>query len=69
MQLKIYLLINRMSITEFSEILNYSRNQVSGVINGKIKPGRKLAKLIEKATEGAVKAKDLLSLEYEGYGK
>lgn len=60
MKLKLYLVKNRLTIKEFCEIINYSRNQISGVINGKLKPGRKLAKIIEQATNGEVTMEELL---------
>lgn len=60
MELKIYLLLNRLTIKEFCEIIGYSRNQISGIINGRLKPSLRLAKTIEKATDGQVTAEEML---------
>jgi hypothetical protein len=60
MNLREYLFIKRMTIQEFSEIVDYSRVHISGIINGKLKPSRKLAKRIEKETNGEVTAKELV---------
>jgi transcriptional regulator with XRE-family HTH domain len=63
MELKIYLVKNRMTIKEFCEKIGYSRNQISGIINGKLRPSKRLAKVIQDATNGEVKAEDLLKGE------
>lgn len=63
MQLKLYLVKQRISIKEFSEMIGYSRNQISGIANEKLKPSPRLAKVIERATNGEVKAEDLLKGE------
>lgn len=63
MELKIYLVRNKMSITDFSKKLRYSRDHLSRVINGTKRPSKKLAEDIEKATNGEVKAEDLLKGE------
>lgn len=63
MKLKLYLVENKISITDFSKVLKCSRGHLTGVVNGKIKPSRILAELIESKTNGAVKAKDLLGEE------
>jgi transcriptional regulator with XRE-family HTH domain len=60
MEIKLYLAKNRMTIKEFCELIGYSRNQISGIINGKLKPSIRLAKTIEQATNGEVKAEELL---------
>lgn len=60
MDLKDYLYLKRMTINHFSDLIGYSRNHISGVINGRIKPTKKLAQYIEKMTEGEVKAEELL---------
>ncbi len=60
MDLREYLFRNNLQLTEFARIVNYSRQHVSGVMHGTIRPGRKLAEAIEKATNGEVKAEDLL---------
>jgi len=63
MNLKDYLYIKRMNINQFSEFIGYSRNHISGIINGRLKPTRKLAQYIEKMTNGEVKAEELLKGE------
>jgi DNA-binding transcriptional regulator YdaS (Cro superfamily) len=59
MDLREYLFRNNIKVSEFAQMINYSRQHVSGVIHGTYKPGRKLAEAIEKATNGEVKARDL----------
>jgi len=56
MTLRDYLFHNRMSVKQFSETLDYSRTHLSGIIHGKLKPSKRLAKAIEKATNGEVTA-------------
>ena len=63
MELKIYLVKNRMSITDFSKQLGCSRGHLTGVVNGKIKPSRVLAQLIEIKTNGEVTIEDLMKGE------
>ena len=60
MDLREYLFKHQMNVTDFAKRVNYSRQHLSGVIHGTLKPGRKLAEAIEKATDGAVRAADLL---------
>ncbi len=62
MNIKDYLYIKNMSITEFSDLIGYSRNHISGVINGRMKPTKKMAKYIEKMTDGEVKAEELMKV-------
>lgn len=61
MKLKDYLYFNKISTTDFAEQINYQRSYLSAVTNGSRKCGAKLAKIIEKATNGQVTAKELLS--------
>lgn len=63
MNLREYLFVKRMTIQEFSENVEYSRVHISSIVNGKLKPSRKLARQIERATNGEVKAEDLLKGE------
>lgn len=60
MELKLYLVKNRLTVKEFAEKIEYSRNQISGIVNGKLRPSNRLAKLIEQATNGEVTAEELL---------
>jgi DNA-binding transcriptional regulator YdaS (Cro superfamily) len=65
MKLKIYLVLKKMSITEFSKILRCSRDHLSRVANGTKRSSKKLAEDIEKATNGEVKVEEILA-EYKG---
>lgn len=60
MKLKIYLIENHITIKEFAERIGYSRSQVSNIINGASRPSKRLIRTIEEATNGEVKAEDLL---------
>ena len=60
MDLREYLFRKKISVTDFGKIVNYSRAHISKIIHGKQQPSKKLAEAIEKATNGEVKAKDLL---------
>ena len=57
MKLKLYLVKNRISITDFSKLLRCSRGHLTGIVNGKIKPSRILAELIEGKTNGRSESK------------
>ena len=61
MNLREYLFLKRMTVKEFSEIVECSRNHISQIINSGTKPSKRLAKDIERATNGEVKAEDLLN--------
>lgn len=60
MELKKYLFLKRINITEFSEKIEISRSYLSAIANGKLIPSRKIARQIERATEGEVTAKEIL---------
>ena len=60
MNLRMYLFSKRISVTEFSKVLGCSRVHLSAVINGQRTPSLMLAKSIELATNGEVKAESLL---------
>jgi transcriptional regulator with XRE-family HTH domain len=60
MNLREYLFIRRMSVKSFSEIVDYSRTHISSIVNGRLIPSPKLARRIEKETNGEVKAEELL---------
>jgi DNA-binding transcriptional regulator YdaS (Cro superfamily) len=60
MDLGLYLYKNKITVKKFSEILECSRPHLSDIIHGRRIAGKRLAKDIEEATEGQVKAKDLL---------
>ncbi len=63
MNLKEYLFLKRMTVTEFSEMMGYHRNHISGIISGRVIPSRGLAKSIERITNGEVTAKELLKMK------
>lgn len=60
MDLRTYLFQKRTSIADFSRQLKCSRDHLSRIVNGKLKPSERLAKDIEEATNGEVTAKELL---------
>lgn len=62
MKLKLYLVKNGISVKDFAEKCGCTRTHLSAVINGKLRAGLPLAKLIEILTQGEVKAKDVLAL-------
>ena len=61
MNLREYLFRKRLSATEFARLIEYSRTQVSLVANERVKPSKRLAKIIERATDGNVSAEELLN--------
>ena len=63
MNLREYLFINRLSVKEFSEKVDYSRTHISGIMHGKLKPSPKLARRIEKETNGEVTIEELMKGE------
>lgn len=60
MDLREYLFRKRLTVKEFSELIDCSRTHVSAIVNNRIKPSKRLAKSIELATNGEVKAEELL---------
>ncbi len=60
MDLREYLFHKRLTVVEFSKIVDYSRDHISRIIHGHKTPSKKLARAIEKATDGEVKAESLL---------
>ena len=63
MNLRDYLSLHRITVKDFSELVDYSRTHLSAIVNGKLKPSPKLARRIEKETHGEVKVEDLLKGE------
>lgn len=61
MELKLYLVKNRIKIHEFAERLGCSRTHLTEVINGKKKAGLTLAKFIEQITNGEVTTEEILN--------
>lgn len=60
MDLREYLFRKRLSITEFSQMVYVSRNYISLIIHNKATPSIRLAKAIERITDGEVTAESLL---------
>ena len=67
MKLKVFLVLNKISITDFSKKLRCTRDHLSRVINGSKRASKRLAKDIEEATLGEVKAEEIIK-EYKGKG-
>jgi len=63
MNLREYLFVKRITVKDFSELVDYSRTHLSAIVNGKLRPSPKLARRIEKATEGEVTVEELLKGE------
>ena len=61
MKLKIWLVSHNKTLTQFCKEINHDITYISKICKEKIKPGRKLAEVIEKATNGDVTAEDLLN--------
>ena len=61
MDLRTYLFNKRQTISAFAREINYHPNFITSIINGKLKAGIKLAKIIEKYTNGEVKAEEVIS--------
>ena len=55
MTLKEYFLLKGLSISTFAYTMDYSRNHLSATLNGTLKPGKKLLRMIERVTQGEVK--------------
>lgn len=62
-KLKEYLFYQQKSVTDFAKELMVSRSYMNKIVLGKASPSRLLAKEIERATNGEVKAEDLLKGE------
>ena len=60
MDLREYLFRKRISIVKFSKNLDCSRDHISRIIHGKLKPGKRLAADIERLTDGEVTTQELL---------
>lgn len=54
MELHIYLATKRMSVKNFAQLVDCAPSYISRVSRGNCIPGRKLARNIEKVTEGQV---------------
>lgn len=61
MNLRVYLATKNIQIKDFSDILECNRSYLSRIISGHIKPSKRLAKEIERMTNGDVTAAELLA--------
>lgn len=61
MELREYLFRKRITISEFSKQINYTRTHISDIMSRKRKAGKKVAKIIEEATNGIVSAEEVLN--------
>ena len=69
MKLRDYLLQQGIKQEDFADLLDVGRTHLSCIINNKRRPGKKLARRIEEATNGAISAescRDGSALGYEG---
>lgn len=60
MDLREYLFRKRMTITAFSKQVNVTRRYLTEIVNGRSKPGPRLAKDITLATQGEVTIDELI---------
>ena len=61
MELREYLFFKRITVKEFSQIMDYSRTHISAVVNKKANASKKLARRIEKFTDGEIKSESLMN--------
>lgn len=63
MDLREYLFRKRISVTEFARQIDFARAYLNQVVSKRRIPGKKMAEIIEHATNGEVTLKDLSTLE------
>lgn len=63
MNLRDYLHFNYLSVQEFADKIGYRREYVGKISNRRIIPSKRLAAIIEKATDGKVTVEDLMKGE------
>lgn len=63
MDLRTYLFNHRMKVAEFGRRINFSAIHLHKIIHGERKPSLKLAKIIEKETNGEVTIEELMKGE------
>ena len=69
MELKIYLVKQRISIVDFAKQVGCSRTHLTEIVNGNRRVGKSLAKVISLATNGEVSEKEILQTYEERQGK
>lgn len=60
MNLREYLFRKHLKVTEFSKVIQCNRSYLNDIVNGIKKPGMRLAKEIERETNGEVTVKELM---------
>lgn len=60
MDLREYLFRYRITQKKFAELVEVTPQHIYSIVNGKTKPGKRLAKAISDATQGLVLVSDLL---------
>lgn len=60
MELREYLSRHHLTVTEFAKKINYGRTYINEIVLRTKKPGKKLAKIIEEATNHMVTIQELL---------
>lgn len=65
MDLREYLFRNRITITDFGKKIDCPRAYLSQIVNGHKKPGKRLAKAIQDATNDVVTIQELLQIRGE----
>lgn len=68
MELRDYLHVKRMSVTDFAAKCDAHRNYMSQIMNYRMIPSPKLCRIIEIASEGEVKKTDIIEA-YEMHNK
>jgi len=61
MKLREYLWKNQMTLNTFADKTSYNRTYLSHIVRGKMKPGRRCAEALERATDGYITAEELLN--------
>ena len=63
MHLREYLWNHKITIQQFAEKIKYNRHYISQIMRGEKVPSQRLAEDIERATNGEVKAEDILKIK------
>lgn len=59
MDIREFLFMNRMTVSEFAQKLDVCPNHITAIKNGRYRAGKKLARDIEKFSDGHIKAEEL----------
>lgn len=63
MELKVYLVKNKIKVQDFADSIGYTRTSVSRIISARANAGNKFIKLVEQATNGEVTHKDFVNIK------